>query len=221
MSSDILSAVYISYLILPSAWRPHTANDHRQEELGVNLLQVGQLWNVPEAISHAQTILEELHLPATRRIQLARMFSLHHWVRLAVVDLMKLQFNALTPDQFLELGLPVLSILVKTKENRLNYRQTVAHVAPKLREDPDHDCLNHARCHAVWKEAWWRHVAKKILHPNNDMPIINLDDFARGLTIEGMTWSCQYDVMANWTSREEGMITQAVDKIIDYHKSLL
>ncbi|KAJ7183709.1 hypothetical protein C8R46DRAFT_884880, partial [Mycena filopes] len=207
--------------ILKPAWRPPVQNDDRVEEVAINLLLLGQKWNVQEAMAHAKKSLEGLELPATRCIQLARMFSLHDWVLPAVKLLMTRSFVSLTLEQYHELGLIVVSIIAKAKEMRLKYRQTIAHVAPKLRADPDHSCTTHARCHVVWKEAWWRHVGRKVLHPNNDTPIASLPDFARGLTIEGMSWSCQWDAMNDWVSQEPGMIEAAAGKIIEYHKSLL
>ncbi|KAJ6456211.1 hypothetical protein C8R47DRAFT_1068975 [Mycena vitilis] len=207
--------------ILKPGWRPEVVNNNRQEEVAVNLLLLGQKWNVREAIAYAKEALEKLKLLAPRQIQLARMFSLDDWVPAAVATLLDTPFETLTADQFHQLSPRVVVILAKAKEVKVKYRHTVAHLIPKLRKDPDHDCLTHARCHGVWKEAWWRHVPRQLTHPTNEMPIADLPDFVRGLTIEGMSWSCQYDAMSNWVSQEPGILEAAVEGVLDYHRSLL
>ncbi|KAJ6447886.1 hypothetical protein C8R45DRAFT_1115642 [Mycena sanguinolenta] len=211
---------FLGWILKPS-WRPHAENEERREEVAINLLLLGQKWNVQEAITHAKETLEKLFLPAARRIQLARMFSLHDWVDAAMSQLLAVPFENLSAAEFDQLGLRVVIILAKAKEARARYRQGIAQVVPKLRADPDHDCVNHARCHSAWKDAWWRHVPKQLLHPTKDMPVADLPHFVRGLTIEGMTWSCQSDAMENWVSHEPAMVKAAVDAVVEYHKSLL
>ncbi|KAJ6483372.1 hypothetical protein C8R45DRAFT_1099638 [Mycena sanguinolenta] len=196
--------------ILKPGWRPYAANEHRQEEK----------WNVQEAIAHTKEILEGMPIRATRRLQLARMFSLHDWVLAAVQSLMEVDLMNLERSHIKELNLTTFSILANVREARWNYRRSVAHVAPTLHDDPDHNCTNHARCKAVWKEAWWRHVAKKLLHSVNSIGVATVPDFVRSLTIDGMSWSCKYDAMDGWVSREEEMITAATQAIIEYNESL-
>ena len=150
----------------------------------------------------AQKTLEGMHLPCVRRLQLARMYSLKVWVPDALRTLLASPLNELSLIQYQELGIGAVMIIVKAKEKLSQYRLKVAHVVPKLNEDPEWSCKTHAKCVVAWKAAWWEHVARRIFHPTSPIAIADIPPFVRNLVIPDLSWNCQYDVMENWVSTQ-------------------
>ncbi|KAJ7710721.1 hypothetical protein B0H17DRAFT_1190415 [Mycena rosella] len=213
---------------LPDAEKCLDPTPDRSEEIGVNLLTVGCLWDIKEAKSHAKQLLEGLKLPPLRILQLAREFAVYEWVEAAVKELIPMCSTAkgtFNSDDVLKLGPTTLSILFQAKCAIEYERQCIAYVAPKL---PPHDtlnygdCSNHQSCEHAWKDAWWLHVAKRILHPGNPMPLKDIGAHLHGLNIRGMTQKCHDEAVNQWTANvfeEESLVASAVAGVLRFHKA--
>ncbi|KAJ6568266.1 hypothetical protein DFH09DRAFT_1080660 [Mycena vulgaris] len=170
----------------------------RVEEIAVNLLTVGCLWDI-----HQVTTLRG-GLPSTNGFEAA--------------------VRALIPVCALQLGPITLNILFRAKTAIDYERLCVAYVSPKLTTADDlnyGDCGTHKTCERVWRENWWTLVGKKILHPKNPMELRNVGAHLNSLSFPGMTPHCHEDAVNKWTANifeEDGITTAAVAGVMEFNK---
>ncbi|KAJ7454505.1 hypothetical protein FB451DRAFT_1408409 [Mycena latifolia] len=198
-------------------------SDGRKEELCMNLLTVGSLWDIDEAKAYTKSNLIQMGLPAPRRLHIARQFAIHEWVDTAVRELIP-QSGNLDTDAALVLGPTTLCILYQAKTALEKERLLVAHVAPKLTaiEDLNYgDCVAHRNCERAIREGWWTLVGKEMLHPTHPMALDAIGTHLDKIVFPGMSRKCHEDMVAKWTSNtfeHEGIIEAAVAGVAAFHR---
>ncbi|KAJ7725498.1 hypothetical protein B0H16DRAFT_1736161 [Mycena metata] len=196
----------------------------RTEEVAMNLLTVGSLWDIDEARAHGKSLLEGLPLSNVRILKLVQQFGIHEWVAKPVKELIPLA-GKLDGWDTLSLGPTTLCILYTAKSLIDRERLSVAYSPPKLPESDKLDygtCWNDKSWEQVWKENWWPLVGRKILHPDKPMKLSELAHHVRNLSLPGMTFKCHEDAvtaLAINTWEFDGVVEGAVKGILDYHKA--
>ncbi|KAJ6532931.1 hypothetical protein DFH09DRAFT_1325942 [Mycena vulgaris] len=214
---------FLSYFFKSGLIPVETLLPRRVEEIAVNLLTVGCLWDIHQATTYAKEVLGGLNLAPCRILELARGFAVHEWVEAAVRALIPV-CGELTTNQALQLGPITLNILFRAKTAIDYERLCVAYVSPKLTTADDlnyGDCGTHKTCERVWRENWWTLVGKKILHPKNPMELRNVGAHLNSLSFPGMTPHCHEDAVNKWTANifeEDGITTAAVAGVMEFNK---
>jgi hypothetical protein len=194
----------------------------RKEELCVNLLTVGCLWDIAEAKTYAINTLSGMMLPSPRILQLARSYAIHDWVEGAVRELIP-KAGDIDTDEAIMIGPTTLSILFRAKTQIERERMCIAHVAPKLTalEDLNYgDCLHHGDCQRVLKEKWFSLVGRKVLHPSKPLELDAIGAYLSNLYLPEITTSCYEDMVRKWTMNQflaPSIIQGAVDSIKSFN----
>ncbi|KAF4596843.1 hypothetical protein EYR40_007468 [Pleurotus pulmonarius] len=200
------------------AWRsfPHT------EETLVSILSVSHMWQVQAGFDYAMDRIVELNLPAARMLHLGARFRIRDWVLNAVPILLATSARQLTDHDIELMGARVISIIIKAKEVVDEQRKTLAAFPPPLSDAPSWGCETHASCHRVWRDTWWKVIAKAILHPKFPRPLTD----CIGLIVEtpyiGMSAQCKQEAILSITEQgnfsvEEEIRRRALDSILSYH----
>ncbi|KAJ6466900.1 hypothetical protein C8R45DRAFT_1172266 [Mycena sanguinolenta] len=142
--------------IYRGAWQPLENTDVVvKERMLVNLLRVGSLWEITEAIVYAKSTLHTMYLSPARKLELARMFSLldRDWIDKPIRRLITNELN----------------IIAQAKETLWFETRLACSVPPKLEDaasaawvSDEHD---HRVCVEVFNEVWWGRIAKKVMDP--------------------------------------------------------
>ncbi|KAJ6530968.1 hypothetical protein DFH09DRAFT_1326659 [Mycena vulgaris] len=72
---DLLSYFFKSVLI-----PMEMLSASRKQEVCINLLSVGSLWEIDEAKQYAKDVLRGMNLPAECILQITRQFAIHEWI---------------------------------------------------------------------------------------------------------------------------------------------
>jgi hypothetical protein len=179
---------------------------------------------VSSGVAYATHYLDSLDMRPARRIELARMFSIHDWVRPAVTTLLRMEMADLSDVDQQQLGPRVYSVLAKAREKLERERKLVAAMPPPMKVAESWECRSHEQCKAVWKEVWWRVIAKEILHPTRPLPFSEAPDLIARTEFKGMTLSCKQDIIgevqANGFQGEAGILAGVIDAVVRHHRSL-
>ncbi|KAJ7016806.1 hypothetical protein C8F04DRAFT_1280573 [Mycena alexandri] len=116
-------------------WTP-ISDDAQKERVMANLLKVADVWEIAVGRQYAIDNLESMYLPPSRRLELARMFSIFHWVEPAVTEIFSGKLSALSVEDIGRVDIKVYSILVKGMERLEIEMRRTANVAPA--DDPRH-----------------------------------------------------------------------------------
>ena len=164
-----------------------------------------QMWYIQDGIKFARHWLEQLKIPATERIQLAKQYEIRDWVAPAVQELLETPLNDLSNNDLDQINMRLYSIIAKAKEAMERQRKIITAVPPSLPKD-SHDfqtawCTSHATCGKVWAETWWRVVARSILHPLDPLDLNKIIDFLKSTDHRGMSIDCKEDILG-WLQRD-------------------
>ncbi|KAJ7221833.1 hypothetical protein B0H12DRAFT_1241202 [Mycena haematopus] len=158
--------------IYRAEWQPlETADSSVKERMLVNLLEVGRLWEINEAIQHAKHNLHVMYLSAPRRLELARKYSLYDadWIDKPVRKLVTGELAWITDGDLSRLGPKVYSIIVQAKEALWFETRLACCVPPKLEDVSSaawvSDAHDHRVCVEVFNEVWWGRIARKVMDP--------------------------------------------------------
>ncbi|KAF8218005.1 hypothetical protein K438DRAFT_1952865 [Mycena galopus ATCC 62051] len=77
-------------------WIPLGSDSEEHERICKNLLKLAHKWEIEPAKTHAIATLETMVIPPSRHLQLARRFSISHWVEPAVKEIFEQRITALT-----------------------------------------------------------------------------------------------------------------------------
>lgn len=175
-------------------------------------------------MAYATHYLDLMHMQPARRIELARMFSIHDWVRPAMSALLKTELVNLGDADQQMLGQKVYSTLAKARERLERERKLVAAMPPPMDIAESWECHSHDQCRAVWKDVWWRVIAKEVLHPTKPLPFSEAPDLVARTDFKGMTPSCKEDMVAVVRAKgfqgEAGILDGCVNAVVAYHRSL-
>ncbi|KAJ7771997.1 hypothetical protein DFH07DRAFT_953282 [Mycena maculata] len=217
---DFLSFFFKAHLI-----RVEDLTPTRKEQLCMNLLTVGCLYDVEQAKDYAKSVLVGMGLSHVCLLHIARQFAIHEWIQPAVKFLVP-RVDGLTSDDVLNLGPITLSILYQAKAAIDRERLDVAYGPPKLTPEDQlnyGDCADHKTCTRVLNEVWWTAVARKILHPKKPIALDKIGDEINCVRFPGMTPKCHEDMVTKWTTNEfeekyilEAAVT-AVTKVHSYY----
>ncbi|KAJ6489499.1 hypothetical protein C8R47DRAFT_1273759 [Mycena vitilis] len=136
--------------IYRAEWTPFGSTDLVVKERRlVNLLRVGRLWEIHEAVQYAKFHLDAMYLPSSRRLQLARMFSLYdiEWIDQPVRALVTGKLDWITPEDIDCLGTKTYSIILEPHPAWVS------------------DAHDHRACTEVFNEVWWTKIARKMIDP--------------------------------------------------------
>ncbi|KAJ6511627.1 hypothetical protein DFH09DRAFT_1333765 [Mycena vulgaris] len=215
---DLLSYFFKSALI-----PMEMLSTSRKQEVCINLLSVGSLWEIDEAKQYAKDVLRGMNLPAERILQIARQFAIHEWIDDAVRTLIP-NCGSLNNTQALILGPITLNILYQAKTELAAECMLVAHVAPTL-TSADYmaygACRDHKSCERGVKTHWWTLVGKKFLHPKNPMALGAIGTHLSKIVFPGMTPKCQEDMVFQWTTnvfQQEDIVQAAVEAVVKFNQ---
>ncbi|KAJ7214022.1 hypothetical protein GGX14DRAFT_563605 [Mycena pura] len=119
-------------------------------------------WKLTD-VSDQERMLTAALLPS-RRLELARMFTILEWVEPAVQTILDGKLADLTGDDLDRIGFRVFVLLVKGKECMGTELQRTASVAPKI-DDHNWSCKKPDVCTETFKRLWWEKVGRRLLHP--------------------------------------------------------
>ncbi|KAJ7645863.1 hypothetical protein B0H17DRAFT_1338951 [Mycena rosella] len=161
---DFLSWIY------RAEWQPieNIQDVEIRERMLVNLLQVARLWDIAEAVAHTKHHLDLMYLRPSRRLELARMYTLYDWIDDAVWKLVTGKLEWLTNEDLARLGVKVYSIIASAKEGLWYETRLSCRVPPEVSlANPAwvSDEHNHRVCAEVFNEIWWTRIAKKMMDP--------------------------------------------------------
>jgi len=168
---------------------------------------MSHMWYIQDGIKFARHWLEQINIPATERIKLAKQYEIRDWVAPAVADLLKTPLNNLSNDEIDQINTCLYCIITKAKEAMERQHKIIAASPPSLAKD-SHDfptawCTSHSTCSKVWADTWWRVVARSILHPLAPLDLNNIVDFLENVDHRGMSIDCKAD-MIRWLKRDGG-----------------
>ncbi len=111
------------------------------------------MWYIQDGIKFARHWLEQLEIPATERIKLAKQYEIRDWVAPAVKELLKSPLNNLSNDDLNHINVRIYCIIAKAKEAMERQRKIIAAYPPSLPKD-SHDfqtawCASHVACGKV------------------------------------------------------------------------
>jgi hypothetical protein len=154
-------------------WNDKEINQDRKlkEQKYTNLLKLARMWVMDTAADSAIEALRSLYLPPTRRLELARLYSVDEFVKPAFDVLLGAPLKDLSNLHVQQLGFRFYELLSLGNESLHNYHLSIAFQAPALDFANDTSwtgCANHTRCKNAWMAFWWRHAARWILHPEPD-----------------------------------------------------
>ena len=179
---------------------------------------------VSSGVAYATHYLDHMHMQPARRIELARMFSIHDWIRPAMSALLNTELVNLGDADQQRLGQKVYSILAKARERLERERKLVAAMPPPMSIAESWECHSHDQCRTVWKDVWWRVIAREILHPTKPLAFSEAPDFIARTDFRGMTPSCKQDMVVEVREHgfrgEVGILNGCVDAVLAYHQSL-
>ncbi|KAJ7639842.1 hypothetical protein DFH06DRAFT_1335509 [Mycena polygramma] len=155
---------------LTREWTPFGSTDLTVKERRlVNLLRVGRLWEIHEAVQYAKHHLDAMYLSSARRLQLARMFSLYdtEWIDQPVRALVTGQLDWIQPKDIDRIGIKAYSIIAHAKETLWREIHISCCVPPQLEPHPAwvSDAHDHRVCTEVFNEVWWTKIARKMIDP--------------------------------------------------------
>ncbi|KAJ7495757.1 hypothetical protein B0H11DRAFT_2389353 [Mycena galericulata] len=152
--------------IYRAEWQPLDNTDLVvKQRMLVNLLHVAKLWEISEAVEYAKRHLNLMYLPPSRRLELARMYSLHDWIHDAVASLVTGKLDWITEVDQNRFGAKVYTIIANAKEVLWYETRLACRVPPQLDPNPAwvSDNHDHRVCTEVFNEVWWTKIARKVL----------------------------------------------------------
>lgn len=161
-------------------------------------MRLSHWWICDDGISFAVRGLERLILSSSRQLQLGLAYTITHWIRPAIQTTMTRQLSSFTLTEIEEIGIVAYSSITRGKELIERERKLLA-AYPPIRTDAVHDPGNVVEkragcyirdCNEVWKELWWWHVARRLLHPVDPIPICGIPAFISTLSYPGLRPYC-------------------------------
>jgi hypothetical protein len=149
---------------------------------------------ISNSIKFAIGGLENLTLQPTRRLELARLYSIPQWIAPAIRKIIPLLLANITDTEAAQMGFKVYTIIAQVKEVIEQERQALAAYPPSLLVAPSFSCSvrSHSRCKEAWSGFWWKKVARAILHPMNPLPLTQvLQLIVEAPLPEGMNITCR------------------------------
>ncbi|KAJ7832358.1 hypothetical protein B0H13DRAFT_2370978 [Mycena leptocephala] len=222
--------------IYRAEWQPLGDVDLQvKERMLVNLLQVGRLWEIAEAVHHAKRNLDLMYLSPPRRLELARMFSLYDvdWIDKPVLKLVTGKLEWITDEDIVRLGPKVYSIIAQAKEVLWFETRLTSCKPPELDENPAwvDDRHDHRACVEAFNEAWWGRIAK-IMDPVNPLRLCDVAAKVRQTPFQVqrvggwkvMEDACKEDVLAKIEAEgffSENAVIEAASRAVErYFRSL-
>ncbi|KAG1750998.1 hypothetical protein EDD22DRAFT_957812 [Suillus occidentalis] len=199
-----------------------------EEQLLVAILKVSHLWMISNSIKFAIGGLENLTLQPTRRLELARLYSIPQWIAPAIREIIPLSLANTTDTEAAQMGFKVYTIIAQAKEVIERERRALAAYPPSLLIAPSFSCSvrSHSRCKEAWSGFWWKKVARAILHPMNPLPLTQvLQVIVEAPLPDGMNITCRQamvDAMVdlNGLEVEERIIEGVIRAVTSYFSSL-
>jgi hypothetical protein len=101
------------------------------------------------------------------RMQIALQYCDLEWASIAFHALIMLPFTSITQSDAHTMGIFPLHLLTTTQHRIQERLLTLAFYAPPVIFGWNDECTQPMICKAVWQEAWWDIVAKRLLPPNS------------------------------------------------------
>ena len=186
------------------------------------------MWDIEESITWATSRLEELNLTPARRLQLARMYIIPHWIAPAMQQLIHAPLADISVSEAECLGLQVYMIIAKAHERIEVERKSIGAVAPGLSLAPSTACsvTKHSTCKDIWAQVWWNKVAYRILHPTNPLHLSAVFDHVTGLSDpQGLNPQCKVKFLEQVVETgtlgvEDQVVEAAITAVQAYFDSL-
>ncbi|KAJ6477788.1 hypothetical protein C8R45DRAFT_1102070 [Mycena sanguinolenta] len=195
-----------------------------RERVFTNLLKVSSLFDIDVGKNYAKTHLESLYLLPSRRIELARQYSIHEWVKGAVEEIFRKKLVDLSDLDIARIGAKVYSILAKGMERMDIEMRRTANVEPPMTTDPDWTCTKHTVCIATWKRLWWDKIGRKLLHPDNPIKTAQILDEVKKLAHKDLNDQCRMDMVRAIEHTivfvDERVVAGVAASIVAYHQTL-
>ncbi|KAJ7793222.1 hypothetical protein B0H14DRAFT_2623114 [Mycena olivaceomarginata] len=191
-------------------WSPMINLEERERVL-TNLPKVCSLWEITVGKHYAKLNLEGIYLDPSRRLELARQYSIHEWVPGAVDEIFQGKLADLNDLDLARMGVKVYSIVAKGMERLHIEIKRTANVEPPMTLDPDWQCTKHNMCIATWKQLWWDRIGRKLLQPDTPIKTTEILAEVKRLSNKDLNEKCRLDMR---------VIAGVVNSVIEYHKNL-
>lgn len=153
------------------------------------------MWIIEPGRQYAIHELEQLNLPPARMLELALRFSIPGWVGPAVTKLMDIPLVTHDHLQVQRIG-DGFEYVAKARELLMSERLCMGALAFPVPANPGADFQNHARCHKVWTDIWFKHIARELLHPVTPLSFDNAITHISMMDFTGMTASCKAETIS-------------------------
>ncbi|KAJ7291323.1 hypothetical protein C8J57DRAFT_1491817 [Mycena rebaudengoi] len=204
-------------------WTP-MSDPVERERIFTNLLKVSSVWEIEVGKKYAKTHLEDLYLPPSRRIELARQYSIHEWVKGAVEEIFQKKLADLSDLDIARIGVKAYSILAKGMERMEVEMRRTANVEPPMTNDPDWACTKHTVCITTWKRLWWDKIGRRLLHPDSPIKTAGILEEVKKLAHKDLNEKCRMDMVKDTEHAivfvDERVVAGVVASIVAYHKTL-
>jgi hypothetical protein len=199
-------------------------NLEERERVLTNLLKVCSLWEISVGKNYAKLNLEGIYLDPSRRLELARQYSIHEWVPGAVDEIFQGKLADLNDLDLARMGVKVYSIIAKGMERLHIEIKRTANVEPPMTLDPDWQCTKHNMCVATWKRLWWDRIGRKLLQPDTPIKTTEILAEVKRLSNKDLNEKCRLDMVRDIEHAvvfvDQRVIAGVVTSIIEYHKNL-
>ncbi|KAJ7741126.1 hypothetical protein B0H16DRAFT_1757400 [Mycena metata] len=222
-----------------SGWTPLSDN-LQKERVMANLLKVTDVWEIAVGRQYAIDNLESMYLPPSRRLELARMFSIFHWVEPAVTEIFSGRLSALSIEDIGRVDIKVYSILVKGMERLEIEMRRTANVAPPMipatpspKAGESHPPLQttyvfhkpyNLDCAATWKRLWWDKVGRQLLHPDAPIKSDAILGEVKKLSHKDLHEKCRLDMVQKIEAEivfvDKRIIAGVTAAIVEYYTTL-
>lgn len=103
----------------------------------LDVLHMSHMWLIKEGVDYAVEQLEKIHLPASRRLELARRYGIGKWLDPAIRDLLLMPLKVIIREHMEDIGSETFGALACAKEGIADNRRkvSVSLIYPKSFDD--------------------------------------------------------------------------------------
>ncbi|KAJ7923988.1 hypothetical protein B0H13DRAFT_2315995 [Mycena leptocephala] len=131
-----------------SEWKPITDVEIK-ERVFIDLLKLSSMWEMEVGKQYAVAHLQNMDLAPSRRLQLARQFSIPEWVSGAVEKIFQGKLSDLNDLDIACIDVKSYSIIAKGMAQMDIEMRRTANVEPPMTTDANWECKKHSTCIAT------------------------------------------------------------------------
>lgn len=179
------------------------------------------MWDIAPGIAYAcnELMKDEYRQPASRRLALARQYSLFEWIPWATRSLLLTPLAHYSDNDKDNLGFRLYDVLATAKEAIEAERKRLVRLPPY---PPSFDnapfCNQHEICEKVWITRWFLKVVPRINSAINPIYLNTIPDVLEELKHQGMKDGCKKFVIdwlkgSDHLQKEESIICTTINTV--------